>query len=344
MANVYFKEIDSIKKTDEINDAVKELIERLVAEEKIRILKDVPLKVHFGEEGNKTYIKPKNFQGVIDFLKKRDVTPRYIETNALLRGERARRDTHIKLARKHGFTDLGIIIADGEHGEAYKLVEINKKHFKKCKIGYEFSNFGQMIVLTHFKGHSLAGFGGAIEHLATGCAARGGKLDLHINPHPMLNPLKCRKCKACLKYCPVHAINLDFISRIDRTKCIGCATCIALCPYEAIKVNFITGRVSRKFFERMAEYAYAAQMDKSIIYVNYLFNITPESDNVGKEMKPVANDIGVFVSTDPVAIDQACLDLLKHKEMRDVFEGDEIFLYAEEIGLGSTEYKLIVEK
>ena len=88
---------------------------------------------------------------------------------------------HIQTAKEHGFTQLSITIADGEYGEAHEEVEINKKYFKTCKIGKEIANQKQMIVLSHFKGHRMAGFGGAIKQLAMGCAARGGKLDQQDN-------------------------------------------------------------------------------------------------------------------------------------------------------------------
>ena len=87
----------------------------------------------------------------------------------------------MKLAKEHGFTKIPIVIADGEKGEDYYEVEINMKHFKKCKIGKEFSKYNQILVLTHFTGQMLAGFGGAIKHLGMGFATRGGKLAQHID-------------------------------------------------------------------------------------------------------------------------------------------------------------------
>ncbi len=180
MSKVYFIPIDSYSKTAEINKATVKLLEKIQSEEKVLDFKKrVPLKVHFGEDKNTTFIGPANYNGVIDYLKQKKADTIYIETNVLYKGTRTTKQEHLIVAKNHGFTQIPIIIADGEMGEEYELVEINEpkiKHFKKFKIGKEIAKAEQMIVIAHFKGHSIAGFGGAIKQLAMGCAARGGKL------------------------------------------------------------------------------------------------------------------------------------------------------------------------
>jgi len=340
MAKVYFKPVDSYSKTDEISKGAKELLEMLVKEEKIPLEKKIPLKVHFGEKGNVTFIEPKNFEGIIDFLKERKIESCYTDTNVLYVGERTTKEKHTNLAKQHGFTQLPVMIADGEAGEDYADIEINQPHFKTCKIGSGIAKEKQLIIIAHFKGHMLAGFGGAIKQLGMGCAARGGKLDQHANAHPTLNPLKCKKCETCIKNCPANAIEKGIIFKVNTKKCIGCARCIAVCPYGAMDINWLS-TLPKAFREKMAEYALAAQMGKKNIYLNFVLNITKDCDCEGKSMKTVAKDIGILASSDPVALDKASFDLLNEKEGRKVFGGEDVFAYAEKIGLGSTRNELI---
>jgi len=335
MSKVYFRKIDSYSNTEEINKSIQIMLENIKPDFK----GDLPLKVHFGEKGNNTFIEPKNFQSLISYFKKNNINPFYIETNVLYKGERTKKEDHIRLAKEHGFNDLDIVIADGEIGEEYREVEINKKHFKKCKIAKEIVKAKQMVVISHFKGHALAGFGGALKQLGMGCAARGGKLDMHSNSKPIINPLKCKKCGTCVNSCPTGAINLTLIPTIDPTKCIGCAKCIAVCPYGAMKVNWVS-TLPKTFNEKLAEYAYASTVKKKILYISFLLNITKECDCVGKDQKTIAKDIGILISYDPVAIDNACFDLLEKSEGKKIFSGKKILKYAETLGLGSTEYLL----
>ncbi|KYC45018.1 MAG: hydrogenase subunit EhaQ [Candidatus Methanofastidiosum methylothiophilum] len=341
LKNVYFIPISSYSETEKISDGAKKLLERVIKDEGITLEKNIPLKVHFGEKGNLTFIKSDNYQGIIDYLKENGKEPFFIETNVLYRGDRTNRKNHVRLALKHGFTQIPIIIADGEIGEEYEEIEIGMKNLDKCKIAKQISNQKQMIVLSHFKGHIGAGFGGAIKQLGMGCAARGGKLEQHANTVPIINPLQCKKCKKCIESCPSEAINIGLFSRIKKQKCIGCAACISVCPHRSIKINWI-GSISRKFYERMAEYAYAAQKNKEIIYISFALNITKNCDCEGHRMKPFVRDLGIFASTDPVAIDMACLDKLSKREDRAVFiRGRYILNYSQSIGLGNKEYNLI---
>lgn len=341
LTNVYFIPIRSYSETEKINEATIKLLKRVIEDENIVLEKKIPLKVHFGEKGNLTFIKSDNYEGIINYLKENGNEPFFIETNVLYRGQRTTRKNHVKLALKHGFNQIPIVIADGNIGEDYEEVEIGLKNLDRCKIAKEISKQRQIIVLSHFKGHIGAGFGGAIKQLGMGCAARGGKLEQHANTVPIINPLQCKKCKKCAQKCPSDAINIGLFSRISKNKCIGCGACISVCPHGSIKINWI-GTISKKYYERMAEYAYAAQKNKQIIYISFALNITKNCDCEGHSMKPFVRDLGIFASTDPVAIDMACLDKLSEREDRTVFNrGRYILDYSESIGLGNKEYNLI---
>ncbi|WP_417204439.1 DUF362 domain-containing protein [Acetoanaerobium sticklandii] len=337
MSKVYFKKVTD-KSEEKLSKAARELLEVLVKNENHTWEKTVPMKVHFGEKGNTTYIKPVCYKDVIEYMGENQIESAYIETNVLYRGSRTTRDSHIELAKEHGFTQLPIIIADGDYGEAYDEIKIDKEYFSTCKIGTEFSKYNQFLVMAHFKGHGSAGFGGAMKQLAMGFAARGGKLAQHSGISPKVIEKKCISCGLCVKKCDVEAIEMKEKAFIHSEKCVGCAGCIAVCPVGAI----VNDWSEVNFKEKLAEYAYAAQKDKDNVYITYLINITKECDCMGQHMDEVASDIGVFISKDPVAIDTACIDMLQNQSDDKLFDdGRESIEHAVKIGFGSKDYELI---
>ncbi|KQC11755.1 MAG: 4Fe-4S ferredoxin [Desulfuromonas sp. SDB] len=341
MAQVYFIPVEDDCTDQSVSEKAKTLLQTVEQKQHIIFPDKVPLKVHFGEKGNTTYNKPVYYQEIINYLQKKVKQLYYIETNVLYRGERTTKQKHLKLAGEHGFNQIPIIIADGDSGKDSIEVDIDKKHFKSCKLGREFQNFDHIIVLSHFKGHMLAGFGGALKNLGMGFASREGKLAQHSKAIPWLNFFQCKKCGLCADHCPADAIIIGFIPRVNSKKCIGCASCIAVCPTGAMKINWLNS-LSKGFLEKLAEYAYAAQLNKKTVYLNYAINITKLCDCEGKTQKPVVSNLGLFASVDPVAIDQACLDMLDKRQGKKVFRrGRYLLHYGEEIGLGSTNYELV---
>jgi uncharacterized Fe-S center protein len=341
MGRVYFKPIDDYNRTADINRGAVHLLERVLGEQPVKLNGYAPLKVHFGEKGNTTFIRSENYTGIVDFLGAQKVDSAYIETNVLYRGERQNRSAHEALALSHGFTQLPVVIADGEFGDDFTEVPVNGRHFTTCKIGRAIAALDQMIVVSHFKGHLMAGFGGALKQLAMGCAARGGKLAQHANAVPKIKAKKCDACGACADLCPAGAIALDPKAAIKRELCIGCAACMAVCPAGAVS-NSWWASLGKAFLERMAEYAAAAHGDGGHIYLTYAFNLTRGCDCEGHRMKPIAPDLGLLAATDPVAIDQACLDLLEQRKGRRVYRrGRHILGYSEQLGLGRRAYDLV---
>jgi len=340
MSNVYFKRFIGDSTPETVQSMSRQLLEHMVNAEKIELEKEIPLKVHFGEQGNVTYIKAENYDGVIDFLQERKITSSFIETTALYGGQRYRRDLHLQTAAGHGFTRLPVIIADGDHGQNFDEIEISQKHYARCKIARGLSGCKQLIVLAHFKGHGLSGFGGAIKQLSMGCAAKGGKLEMHLGVRPRIKPGKCTQCGLCRKACAENAIVAGEKWRIDTERCIGCGGCVAVCPERAVTVLSLRGIMNaafgNRFNEKLAEYAYAAQKGKRNIYLNFLMNITRGCDCVGKKMSVILDDIGILASTDPVAIDKASWDLARKAGKK--FGGHSTFAYAKKIGLGSADY------
>ena len=341
--NVYFQRIDSTTPMSRIQEISTQLLTTLLENEDITLRERVPLKVHFGEQKNTTFLTPDHYLGLIRYLADHRIDSCYMETCVLYGGQRYKKELHEKTAAAHGFTQLPIVFADGEHGENFAEVEINKNHFRTFKVGKAFLDYDQLIVISHFKGHMLAGFGGALKQLSMGHAAKGGKLAMHMGEKPHLVSRKCKQCKVCKTRCHQDALIIGKKSRIDSAKCVGCGACMAICPNKAISIFSLKSilkslGLGNPFIEKLAEGAYAAQKGKQNIYLNYAMKVTAGCDCEPRRMKPLMEDFGIFISTDPVAVDKACWDLAQKRGKK--FRGSRIFAYAESIGLGSATYNL----
>ncbi len=296
------------------------------------------VKLHFGEEGNRNRLKPAVVRPLVDKLK-----ATMVETNVLYSGPRQKTDTHLKLARDHGFDFAPIDILDSE-GE--RALPCSLPHYTRVLVGTHTGRYGTIVILSHFKGHTLAGFGGAIKNVAMGLASRMGKRAMHADLVPEFDPAKCIKCLACVQQCPAKAISADRIS-VDPRRCIGCGQCIQICPAGALFLP--RGRVGPEEFDRrLAEYAKAISDSFHLVYINVLADISPDCDCAGNARKPFVKDIGVLASLDPVAIDQASLDLVnKAHKCQDAFlkesgrSGNVQLEHGERVGLGSRGYSLI---
>ncbi len=347
MAKVYFHPVNEQTSVEEVQRITKSLLTRMLADKPMTLAKRIPLKVHVGEKGNDTYIRPQNYQGIIDFLVERGCEPYYTETSVLYAGERYEGGRHCRLAAEHGFTQIPFVMADGEQGEDLVEVPIDKKHFSKCYLGRGIVESEQVVVLSHFKGHMLAGFGGAIKQLSMGCAARAGKLDMHRGVKPQIKDSKCKRCRVCLKRCNFGAITIGERSHIDHSKCKGCGACYAACPHKAIKsfsffslkslINILFK--GRAFREGLIEYAYAAHHGKSNLYINFVMNVTRCCDCDMRHMRKLIPDVGIYASFDPVALDSACYDEVAARGQK--FAGKHQLAYAESIGLGEQKYELV---
>lgn len=296
------------------------------------------VKVHFGEEGNQYYLKPELMTKLM-----KEVDGTFVETNVLYVSKRRYTESHIQLAKDHGFTNAPIDILDSA-GELVLDTDFN--HFKKVKTGKNIDNYETLVIFSHFKGHGLAGFGGAIKNVGMGLASIAGKMAMHASAIPHYSPDRCIKCQACIPKCPGDAITIDPLV-IDPEKCIGCGTCIGICPVRAFNVPW--GSTKKEvFLERLTEYAKAISDHKNMVYINVIANVSAYCDCLPSAPAPFVDDIGVLASTDMLAIEKACSDLVnKAHGTPDAFlkesgaSGLHQLKYAEKIGLGNSEYELI---
>ncbi|NYT02672.1 MAG: DUF362 domain-containing protein, partial [Methanosarcinales archaeon] len=276
------------------------------------------LKLHFGEIGNDTYLSPLFVRTVVERVRSLGSRPFVTDTNTLYGGGRANSVDHINTAVSHGFAYavLGapIIIADGLRSNNYVDVPIDKNHFQSVKIAGDIHQADSMIVLSHFKGHLLSGFGGAIKNLGMGCAPAEGKAEQH-STRPLIYKERCQGCGRCVEACSHSAISLvDKVATIDLERCLGCGECLRICRQQAIDFDWMVQ--VPPFLERMAEYAWGAVADKKdrVGYMTFLMNITPDCDCIPWSDAPMVPDIGILASRDPVAIDRAAYDLVNAQQ------------------------------
>lgn len=331
------------------------------------------LKVHVGERGCDTFINPIFIRALVDKLKALGAKPFLTDSNTLYLGQRRNAVDHLTIALEHGFAYATVgapmLIACGLRGKDAREVEIARKHFRNVKIAGAIRDADSMLVISHFKGHALAGFGGAIKNLAMGCAAPAGKREQH-SPRFFIRSKNCVGCGRCLRLCPAGAItlgeepgpgNAKKKASIDKEICIGCGECLTACLNNAVGMD--NDKEIIPFTERMVEYALGAVQGKKdkLGFFNFLLNITPDCDCCVFSDSPIVPDIGILASSDPVALDKASLDLVnrqaglensllktnlepnqdKFKGVWDYTAGEVQISYAEEIGLGSSRYEII---
>ncbi len=340
MSNVYF-----LPAGGNISADARKLLDAVITRENVRLADHIPLKVHFGEKGNKTYLKPGTYSDILEYLRERGIESEYMETSVLYGGARSNREKHLELAKAHGFDQIPVVIADGDNGEASVNVQVDLKHFSKCAVAAELAKQEQVLVMSHFKGHGLAGFGGAIKQLSMGFASKGGKMAMHMSVQPEIINFLCKKCRLCTTRCQVDAITVEKKKAwIDHAKCLGCGACYSICPHHAVSVFTWKGLANmlfrrNSFREKLVEYAYAAAHGKQHIYLNFAVNITGGCDCEPRPMWKCADDVGIFASLDPVAVDAACYDAVAKAGKK--FKGAEQLDYAEKIGLGTRSCNLI---
>jgi len=351
-SKVYFISQKDSNNLKEINIRLKLLLDKSGILNFIGKSQKCAVKMHFGEEGNTGFVRPEHLKIVCDAIKKMGAYPFLSDTNTLYRGRRLNSQDHLKLAYEHGFsqeiTGAEVIIPDDTRSEEAVSVEINQKHIKSAKIARIYIDSESLLAVSHFKGHILTGFGGALKNIGMGCATRAGKLAQHCNLAPVVHLEHCIGCSECLKVCPAGAICIrDKKSIVDSKKCIGCASCLAACPTMAMFIDFGAGDLVQ---EKMVEYSLAVLKNRKgqTAFINFALKINKECDCWGMENPRIAPDVGILASMDPVSIDKASFDLVNQACGRDIFkethpdqDGLKQLKLANRLGLGNLDYELI---
>lgn len=255
----------------------------------------VAVKVHSGEKGNKNYLRPEFLKNIID-----RVNGMIVECNTAYPGERDTTEKHIKLMDEHEWSKyFNVDIMDSE-GPDIEIDIPRGIRIKKNYLGKNIKNYDSMLVISHFKGHPMGGYGGALKQLSIGCASSYGKAYIHGAGIP----------------------------------------------------ENIWSTEQDKFIESMADAAYSvAELFKdNTVYINIMCNMSVDCDCCSDAKDPCMKDIGILSSLDPVALDQACIDLVYNSndpgkgeliERIESRNGAYIIEVSEKLGFGSREYELI---
>lgn len=260
----------------------------------------VAVKVHSGEAGNQNYLHPEFMKNIIE-----KVNGTVVECNTAYEGERNNTERHKKLMESHEWTkyfDVDIMDAEGED----MILDIpNGRVIKENYVGKNMANYDSMLVISHFKGHPMGGYGGALKQLSIGCASSVGKSWIH----------SAGKEKDQSKL-------WDNLANQDR------------------------------FLEAMADAAYSVvkYFKGNMAFINIMCNMSVDCDCCSVAEDPCMKDVGILASLDPIAIDEACIDLVKNSddpgkehllERINSRHGTHTIDVASELGFGNKEYKLI---
>ena len=365
MSTVYFADMRAGHK-ENLFDKIARLLARTGLAQHIAEGDLTAVKIHFGEKGNSAFIRPVFARRVVEEIKRLGARPFLTDSSTLYPGERKEAVSALTCAIENGFgyacVGAPLIISDGLRGVTETAVAIDGELLKKTYIGTEIVEADSLVCVSHFKCHELTGFGGAIKNLGMGCASRKGKLIQHSTVAPKVAEKYCTGCGVCLKACAHDAIAVvEGKATIDPTLCAGCSRCITICPVKAINIQW--NEAADLVMKKMAEYAKGAVAGKEhrTVYLSFITQVSPACDCYGHADAPVVNDIGICASTDPVAIDQACADLVNgargnegsalqsgHEPGGDKFRGVypeipwEVQLeHGEKIGLGTRRYELV---
>jgi uncharacterized Fe-S center protein len=361
-------------------DKIQGLVESAGVKKAVKKRSLTAVKLHFGERGNTAFIRPLLIRPIIDAIKTAGGKPFVTDASTLYVGTRGNAVDHLHTAMLNGFsyTALGVplIIADGIDGRDEVSIPVGLKHFKEVYIGSAVARADALISVAHFKLHEMSGFGGTIKNLGMGSASRRGKMAQHSEvTAPQIDPGKCIGCGTCVDQCAHGAITLverqpnvprpnekaKKLVSIDRMLCVGCAGCVHACPEGALGINFEIDLP--RFMEGVVEYTLGTLKgkEKHSLFVNFLTQISPACDCYPFSDAPIVPDIGILASRDPVAIDQASVDLLNAQpilessclkgvanahtdKIRAVYpkiDWAHQLLYAEQLGLGTRDYELL---
>lgn len=371
-AKVYFTDFHTVAFGDGLPAKLKKLIRAAGIGQIDMDGKFAAIKMHFGELGNISFLRPNYAKAVADVVEELGGHPFLTDCNTLYPGSRKNALEHLYCAWENGFTPLTvgcpILIGDGLKGTDDIAVPVRGgEYIQEAKIGRAIMDADVFISLTHFKGHEMTGFGGAIKNIGMGCGSRAGKKDQHNDGKPSIDPEKCRGCRRCQQECANHGLVFDEGSkkmRVDQNNCVGCGRCLGACNFDAIA--FDSSAALSDLNCRMAEYTKAVVDGRPCFHISLVVDVSPNCDCHCENDVPILPNIGMFASFDPLALDQACVDacmaatplpgsqLAKNMEKSDFVDHHDHFTnstpesewrtcleHAEKIGLGTREYDLI---
>lgn len=329
----------------------------------------VPIKMHLGNKGAHSTIRPNFVKLVIDKMKEIGAKP-FVTDSA-----RVKPYEYLEVASEMGYNTqtLGapVIIADGIFGFDSIKVKAGEM-LKEINVPTAIYDASAMMVLTHVKGHIDSSLGGAIKNLAMGCVSalprschwkEGGRGKMHFLMWDIMEWDKnlCTFCGICANNCPMDAITIKAkVFEVEDKKCVRCGRCVKVCPEGALKIPFSAENFQKGMAESVKAVLSTFKPGK-VLYINFILDVQPECDCMLVTDTPVIQDQGILVSDDIVAIDQATIDIIQKAAPlpQSKAEGIEFGKFedilsaihqkdakiqikaAEKLSLGSRKYKLI---
>ncbi|HBF37897.1 MAG TPA: 4Fe-4S ferredoxin, partial [Firmicutes bacterium] len=313
-AKVYFTDFRTVAFGDGLPVKLEKLIKKAGIGQIDMDGKLVAIKMHFGELGNISFLRPNYARAVANVVKELGGKPFLTDCNTLYPGSRKNALEHLECAWENGFTPLTVgcpvLIGDGLKGTDDIAVPVaGGEYVKEAKIGRAIMDADVFISLTHFKGHEMAGFGGTIKNIGMGCGSRAGKADQHCSGKPHVDQELCRGCRRCQRECANEGLTYDTASKkmaVNQQNCIGCGRCLGACNFDAITFN--NNNAAELLNCRMAEYTKAVVDGRPGFHVSLIVDVSPNCDCHGENDAPILPNLGMFASFDPLALDQACID------------------------------------
>ncbi|MGQ9516579.1 MAG: DUF362 domain-containing protein [Anaerolineae bacterium] len=328
----------------------------------------VAIKIEVGEDGYLDYLRPPLIRAIVDQVQKLGGDPILIDTTHLNAAAAAMSWDLLETTTRNGFVASAVgkdvILADGYTGNEYELLPVDGEELGGVEVARSIAEAKALIVVSHVTAHPFAGLSGALTSLGIGGSARRGKWRIHSPLQPILMSERCDHCELCVEACLKGAIRPNGGAlEVDDELCAGCVYyCTAACPYGALAVD---GVAAQRFQKRVVEAASAVHVAAlgNLHFFNFLFDIGPYPDYYPFADSPIVPDVGILSSRDPVAVDQAALDFIDRMpglprsmaeeanalapgpgKLRRITGVDpELMLeYAEQFGLGTRQYELVV--
>ena len=296
---------------------IEQLIAKSAFENMIPSDKSVAIKLHMGELGNMRYIRPVFARKVVDIVRSKGGKPFLFDTVVSYPGERRTKEGYLNTAARNGFVeasiDAPVVITDD--ADELQTIPIRNRvddcQLTEVRVPSLPLKSDCMIVLSHVKGHELAGFGGAVKNLGMGCVSTETKRAQHSVNMPQFNEEgDCDGCGDCADMCPTNAITL-VNGKPERAvaECISCGTCHLVCRSN----GWVWPPGSKEKLQVCLAHSASAVVSAcrgKIAYMNFIQDIVPLCDCIPASGSPVVQDVGITFSFDPVAIDKASLDLI----------------------------------
>ena len=313
-ATVYFSDFRTQANGDGLPTKLQKLIRRAGIGEIDMQGRFAAIKMHFGEMGNISFLRPNYARAVVDVVRALGAKPFLTDCNTLYPGSRKNAIEHLYCAWENGFTPLTVgcpvLIGDGLKGtDDVEVPVAGGEYVRGARIGRAVMDADVFISLTHFKGHEMTGFGGVIKNIGMGCASRAGKKDQHNNGQPSIDADLCVGCRRCQRECANNGLVFDEAARkmrVDRAHCVGCGRCLGACNFDAI--DFQDSSALTELNCRMAEYAKAVLDGRPHFHIALVVDVSPNCDCHCENDAPILPDLGMFASFDPLALEQACVD------------------------------------